>query len=417
MFLLLLFPLGACSTDRGTEVKQPEGTQSSALSIPEQEILASTQTPTENINEIPTQEVILHPPAGIVFLTDEGQFVTQAEGPPKLIFKAQVSTTWENFSPDQNYILEFAAFDQVLVNLQDNSQVHIWPREDLNLCPFNWAPGQPAVLISVLLPQGDDPGFSCNRGSPVLLSAASLELTILDESGSGLSGPSVSPDGQTLAYDIDGIPWLFRFTEPPTKLDLNRFGVNRLQAAKFADPSWSSSGRYLAWTFRVSTDNSLQGVAILDFSENAVMLFTPFDVSSHENFRPRIYFNQTENYLVLDQYLSEQGDFASLVFSLQDGSFRKLDGYFSSWSPVGDLLVYERKPGDFQCRMSVESPDGSISIPICQGDQVRWNPDGSLILSYPYNRDQFWLTDLRTQITVRIDLPSGADILSWETDT
>ena len=413
--ILLLFFTTGCSPIQNTS-PQPSATSkpviSSENSTPEN--IPPTFTPTSPPPGEPTKETIQPAPAGIVYLTDEGHFITMADGPPELLYQPEEKGVWSSLSPNQVYYLEFGTFDQAIFNLQEHSRVQIWPREGLNLCPFSWAAGQPAVLISVLLPEGADPGYSCNRGSPVLLFAATQELILLDDTTSGLSGPAVSPDGQVIAYDVGGVPWLYRFDEAASRLDLSQFDVDSLQTAQFADPAWSQSSTVLAWTFRIPADTSLQGIAVFDFSRNSALLFSPYEVGPHENFRPRLYFSPSEKNLVLDQYLADQGDFASQVIALDGGFSRQLDGYFNSWSPANDWLVYEKKPGQGACRLSVESSDGSTSIPVCRGDQARWSPDGSQILTYPYDRDQFWLTDLQTQLSVKIDLPAGAQILRWE---
>ena len=412
---VLLFVLYACAGSAET-TRQPPGItapQPTFTATPKATITPDP-TPTWTNLAQPTQEAVLPPPAGIVYLTDQGQFITQVDSPPKLLYQPDENGVWSSFSPNQRYSLLFTNFDQVLYEPMSGSRVQIWPRQELNLCPFSWVGGQEALLISVLLPEGEDPEYSCNRGSPVLLDAASQELTILDDTGSGLSGPAVSPDGQMIAYDIAGVPWLYPLYQVTARLDLNQFGVDSLQSAQLADPTWSPSGKYLAWTFKIAGQAGLQGIVILDMDRNAALLFSPFEVSSHENFRPRLYFSPSEKNLILEQYLAAQGDFASQIIALEDGSSRLLDGYFSSWSPANDWLVFERKPGQEACRLTVEAPDGSLSIPICRGDQARWSPDGSQILSYPYDRDQFWLTDLQTQRIVKIDLPAGAQILRWE---
>jgi hypothetical protein len=385
-----------------------------ATDTPEADATLPTATELPAVTMTPGGLENLPPPAGIVFLTDEGHFITQSDGPPRLIYQPEESGVWSNLSADGRFILVINPYDQVLVDLQMGSQTQIWPRDGLNLCPFHWVGGQTGLLITVLLPPGADPVYSCNLGSPVLLSAASLELTILDERGSGLSAPVVSPDGKGFAYNLDGAPWIYSFDTGPAQLDLGQFGMDSLRSAQLADPAWSKSGRFLAWTFRVRNESSLQGVIVLDLDRQEALILTPYEVSAYENSRPRLYFSPSEKYLILDHYLASQSDFASQVLSVYGQVSRQLDGYFNRWSPEKDWLILEKKPGEDACRLAVESADGSLSIPICRGDQAIWSPDGSQIITHPYNRELFWLTQLESQSSVQIDLPAGAEILGWE---
>jgi hypothetical protein len=107
------------------------------------------------------------PPAGIVFLTDEGQFITRPGRPPELLYQPQESGSWSNLSPDQQFALEFNIYDQVLVDLQQNSRMQI-PMEGLNSVQLDR--GQD--LLTVPRCGERRPGTFVQPRLPVLLSAA-----------------------------------------------------------------------------------------------------------------------------------------------------------------------------------------------------------------------------------------------------
>jgi hypothetical protein len=355
------------------------------------------------------------PPPGIVYQTAAGIFITAGSGEPRRLPPQGEVGEGGAASPDGAYRLAREGDAQALVSALDGSRALIWPRDGLNLCPFAWVWGQPALLYTVLLPEGHSPAFTCNRGSPVLFEARRQALTILDATASGLSGPAISPDGSRMAYDIAGEPWLYAFDEGAAPFALAPFGNENLPGALLADPHWSPTGRLLAWTYRLPGADSQGGVVIFDLVQTSASIFTPYDVSAYESFRPQLAFNRTETHLALRQRLTETGSFASQVFSLVDGQARLLDGFFSQWSPQGSWLLVERSPGPADsCRLAVEAPDGDARIPICRGDQAWWSPEEKRLLTYPYNREAFWLTDLDTGATVEVGIPPGAVILGWE---
>jgi hypothetical protein len=378
--------------------------------------LAPERTLTPTLQAVETQETPAAPPAGITFRTTAGTFVTQAGGEVLQLEQAAGEGAGEagELSPDGRYRLVNTAEAQAVSDLRIGKAVQVWPREGLNLCRFEWSPGQPAWLVSTLLPAGADPAFSCNLGSPALLSPDGAQLEILDASASGISGLSFDPDGQRFAYDTVGIPYIYTFGEGAVPLDLAAYQVEALAGAQLADPAWSGSGRWLAWTFRQAGSDPTQGVMVFDLQAGMAKVLGPFEVEAYGATRPRLFFSPDERFLALRTYDTALGDFSSTILSADGSLQRPLEGYFGQWSPAGDLFSLERKPGAPGCRLGVESADGSTAIPICLGDWMIWSPDGRQVLSHPYNREVFWVTDLVTQETVQIDIPAGAEILGWE---
>jgi hypothetical protein len=367
------------------------------------------------LQAVETQETLAAPPAGITFRTVAGTFVTQAGG--EVLQLEPVEGEGEGVagipSPDGRYRLVNTAESQAVSDLRIDKAVQVWPQAGMNLCRFEWAPGQPARLVSTLLPAGADPAFSCNLGSPVLLSPDGAQLEILDPSASGISGLSIAPDGQRFAYDVAGIPYIYTFGEGAEPLDLRAYQAKALVEAQLADPAWSGSGRRLAWTFTQAGSDPAQGVVVFDLQARTAKVLGPYEVEAYGATRPRLFFSPDEGYLALRTYDTALGDFSSTILSVDGSLQRPLEGYFGQWDPAGDLFSLERKPGAPGCRLGVESVDGSTVIPICLGDWVIWSPDGGQVLSHPYNRDAFWVTDLVTQETVQVNLPPGAEIVEW----
>jgi hypothetical protein len=368
----------------------------------------------------PTQASLTPPPPGIVYRSDEGTFITLQGGSRQQLSEPGGQVEAGAASPDGRFRLVSEDGRQILVDLGEGQRVEIWPRGGLNLCPFAWVWAQPALLYTTLLPEGAYPELGCARGSPALLDPQSQALTLLDEAASGLGGLAISPDGRRMAYDLKGAPWLVTFSGQSSRLeaapmDLAQLTGLSLPNIRLADPAWSPSGELLAWTFHTAGAEAQGGVVVLDLAGGAAQRFTPFDVSRGESHHPQLIFSPAGTHLILRHYRQEAGLFASPVLALADGSIRTLEGFFSQWSPAGGWLLVEKSlSGDDPCRLAVESPDGAQRLPICRGDQAWWSPDEKLLLTWPYNREAFWVTHLASGELIPVDLPPGVHILSWE---
>ena len=447
LFALTVFP--ACSPPSTPAASTTAAAPTQTISIPRPSDTATpartltltaspapTTTPTTTLKPYaswtpritlrPTKTLVpidkVNPPPGIVYRLDNKLYLTTSGGQVQV---EQDNTLPEGqyVSPNEQFILEFDWFTdplpshqtQTIVNLADGTRTQIWPVENLNLCPFFWVDGQPSVLLATLLEEGASINYSCNRGSPVLLFLDTMQLTILDETGSGWSSPDISPDGRFMAYDLGGEPWIYEFGQGSRPLDVNQYGLDALNTKYLSDPDWSPSGRYLAWTSLHINDQGQEGVVLLDLARQKARRLAPFQVQEFEGSRAYFQFSPSENYLALTRYIyGPESGYVSDIISI-DGLFsRRLDGHFGRWSPQGFRFWLELDPGQDKCRLRVESPDGSVRLPICFGDWVVWRSDGRQVITYTYNKDLFWLTDLATGVTLPLDLPSGAEIVRWE---
>lgn len=394
----------AVSTATPTLTPAPTTTQTRTPKPP-------TQTLTPTFTPLP----LVEPPAGLTYRTDKGLYLTEGLGNTQVLFEHDAN--YISLAPDGSAVLLYTDANQVLVNLATGQQTVVWPQADYNLCYFTWVNRQPLVLYTTLLPGDSDPGYSCERGSPVLLTLSG-KLTVLDETGSGFSAPAVARDGQTLAYDLQGVPWLYTWQGGARQFDVAAFGFPDLGSVVFMDPSWSPSGRKLAWTYSadgVSDTASQQGLAIFDFDTSTSTLLAPYDVGGYEASRPRLTWNAAETYIALWHYHRMAQDFVQELIAVTGDYSRTLEGRLSRWSPSGDLLALRKYlAAEERWQLFIESPDGATSYPLCCGDEVLWHPDGHQVITMTFGRDGFWLIDLDSGTPVRLNLPEGATIISWE---
>jgi hypothetical protein len=166
---------------------------------------------------------------------NDGLYQTQGQGKTGRIIELQ-KDEHPFFSPDHSMALISTFKQQTLVNLNTGQSTIIWPKAGYNLCQFGWFNRKPLTLITVLLPEGSDPGYSCEHGSPVLMTLDG-KLTIFDPTGSGLSGPDVSANEQAIAYDLGGKPWIYDWQNGARIFDAAAFGFPAIGEVSFTDPS------------------------------------------------------------------------------------------------------------------------------------------------------------------------------------
>jgi hypothetical protein len=435
-YLALLITLSACTSANSfasptispphlfTPTNKREPTFTPSLLPAFAQTAVPTQTPAPTKTPRPTATVtepsvpLLVPPAGITYQTDKGLYMTEDLGKATLLFEHS-EYDWVTFSPDRLWALayDFSRPVQLLINLENGENAIIWPREEHNLCPFSWVKKpQPLTLISVLLPGDSDPGYSCNRGSPVLLSLSG-EMTVFDESGSGYSAPDVSADGEWIAYDLGGIPWLFNWQDGVKPFDAVSFGFPIKEKVAFSDPKWSSSAKKIAWTYwtydNLSEETAKSGIAIFDLETQTSYLLQPYDVTEYEGSRTRIEWSADETYISVWHFDRTLPNFSWEIISIDGVLTQRLEGQFGEWSPVGQLFTVAKTDGN-SWEYYVESVNGSVNYPLCcKIHESLWSPDGKELL-LKSGTDTYWLMEIKSGAKVQVNLPPGARLLSWD---
>jgi hypothetical protein len=363
---------------------------------------------------------MIEPPAGILYRTDNGLYITDGSGGSQLLLEL-IPGEYVMLSPDYSHALVIR-MEEYLVDLKTGTKTLVWPLEGYNLCPFSWRYELPLAMISTLLPEGADPGYSCNLGSPVLMSLDG-ELTILEAEEFGWSRYRSSHNGQSIAYDIDGVPWIYDDENGPKKFIVTNYGFPNVENAYFSDPSWSPSGKKLAWTFIIGdmwADNSRQGIVILDLVNTTNIILEPYTVTEFEGTRPIIMWNSDETYIVMMHYIYDGSENSGILYELLsiDGKDARTIKYFKRWTPYSDLFIRENflGPGRFRPD-SIESLDGSFSFEVKGGNLVMWSPDYKQFISRSGDSKMFWLTEMDTLKTYQVNLPPNSEIDEWLIDS
>jgi hypothetical protein len=220
-------------------------------SIPTKTPQLLTRTVEPTLSNTATPFTLLEAPAGIIYRTKNGLYITEGLDKAKLLFALndpEFSYFSPEVSPDGLYVLLSTFAKQSIINFKTGDEVFIWPKAGYNLCPFSWINRKPLFLFTVLLPEGSDPGYSCSHGSPVLLSIDD-KIIVFDKKGLGWSSPDVSSDGKVIAYDLGGKPIIFDWQSGSQPFNSASYGFPYSDKVAFTDPSWSPSRSKLAWTY------------------------------------------------------------------------------------------------------------------------------------------------------------------------
>jgi len=335
--------------------------------------LAGTPAPTQApvSTSTPTAAVTLPPAApmpGLVYLGagSIGLSIVHADGQSE-----QLSTeTNPRLSPDQKQVIYSKNGDIWLTDLATKKIFYVARTNDKIEADYQWWPARPGIIV-----------FHYQRKTDIQPVAGFLAtvktngenyLVIEGEVGSN-SPAALSPDGQSIAFDRGGIPWIYNYTGgimpilPRSFQEKYRIAVN---------PAWSPDSRKIAWQMfgdQAGTDG-WSAVAIMDFDSLQVTLI--------------------HRYMILGG-----GD---------------IGNYHLAWSPDGKWLAAadqaELAP-DGKVSLWVMSPDGSEEHHIGGGDRPIWSPDGSTLVYESGNN--VYAVKTSDWNPFPVTLPANSLVIDW----
>jgi hypothetical protein len=300
------------------------------------------------------------PEKGIV-----GPFLVEADGESTQISDKPAPA----LSPDRSQLLYSNNDDIWILDLQTGKTRNLTKTNDRLEGNFQWWPAHPDLIVFHYQPAedlGPDAGFLAS------IKPDGTNYLLLDEEARSFSPAALSPDGQSIAYDRAGQPWVYHFAAGKMPIFPKSFTGFHLAV----NPAWSPDSRRIAWQlFGMPTaqDNN-SAVGILDLDALAV--------------------TERHKYAVLG------------------GSGIGPDHL--AWSPDGKWLAVANQAEfaeDGKVSLWVISPDGREEIHIGSGDLPIWNPDGTvLVYTAP---DGVFAVKAGEWMPSRILLPDGAQVIDW----
>jgi Tol biopolymer transport system component len=243
------------------------------------------------------------------------------------------------------------------------------------------------------------------------------DLIVLDKGDSGWSSPSVSPNGEYIAFDKHGEPWLYEWGKTAHLFDTNRYGIPPSNVTEFSAPSWSPDSTKLAWIRLEKTEeNEQKYIIIFDIKNQTFTSLYPCHDEGNVacalyNFEgsPHVKWSGDGNYLsVLNYGLDFYG-----IFSI-DGQYERIldDGFYAlEWSPSN--AWYGRIAGTKSClEVFIESADGQESHQVGCGRILHWSPDGNELI-FGEKKHGWWQVNIKDWRVNQIDMPHDSEIIDW----
>lgn len=314
--------------------------------------------------------------AGLIFQSGEMLWEIDINGRAIQIDRSVISA-----SSDDRYLVDIVDDDIWLQDLDTGERRNLTQTPNRRECCAQWWPSRADVVVSNSDPVDLDCS-ECGRGPLTVIGIDGQGYRVLDESRSW--GPFVlSPDGQSIAYDREGIAWLYRWDVGPEPLNPELFG---LAVEKIASPAWSPDGKRLAWQAMIIKDNQPWIAAVV------------FDLE-----------RQTGYVLHPYQNLGRGGWLPA-----------------PEWSPDGQWVIFYAEainPDEGGIWVvSADQPEnehrlGSVNYPVWSSDShqfaVSSQAAGNLPVSQPIDQPGIWLIDVNTWYPEKTDLPPDAIPVDW----
>jgi Tol biopolymer transport system component len=319
----------------------------------------------------PTAVVTLPPAAplpGLVYTgaAYTGLWIVQADGQSQQL-SAKVNPV---LSPDQTQVLYSDNGDIWLDDLPKGKIINLTHSNDKAETNYQWWPAHPGVIVFDYQPKKD---IQPMAGYLATAKTDGTNYIAIDDQVGSISPPALSPDGQSIAYDQAGQPWVFNYRGGNVPIMPRSFQEKYRNAA---DPAWSPDGRKLAWQLfgdQAGTDG-WSAVAVLNLDTLQVTLLHRYTVLGGSD----------------------------------------IGAYHLAWSPDGAWLAVVDQAeftADGKVSLWVMRPDGSEEHHFGSGDRPIWSPDSSM-LAYLSGTAVF-AVKASDWNPFPITLPGGSVVLEW----
>lgn len=302
----------------------------------------------------PTQLAVpeLEPFAGLVYRSRDGIWQINADGRPVfLVFLAEDGRA-VRLSPDGTQLLYTPQYDGDIwladLSTRERFQLTDTPYRETG---FDWWPARPGMIVFSIQPEDGWDHAPWGAGYLATINADGSGYRILDDENPTGSLPALSPDGQTFAYTVDGLPWLYHWDSGPAPIDLTAYTIN---ASSFYAPAWSPDGNQLAYM--------VVGGLGFEFESTIQSALVIFDLQA-----------QTDR--LLHPYTLHPG-----VTTITLGA---------NWSPDGQWLSIVTRaelPSEPKNSTWIVRADGTEEHHLeGSGDQGIWSPDGRYLVYKAWN--------------------------------
>ncbi len=369
-----------------------------------------TTTPTVTPTATPTGVPSIPPPSGLIYKANGSFWLVNDQG--KSIFLLDVPPERDSvkFSYDGRYALHSTGYDRVfLIDLATGERTDLDFNNEYAMCCPQWWPGRPDVVLVGVQPTG-----MYAETIPAVIILSDRKVRLLGDEPTSYGPSAASPDGNIVAYTLQGVPWVYKWDASTQPFDVKDYGFSELTDTFFGWPVWSPDGHQLAWfVFGYLNDEQRAGIGIFDLDEQTSRFLYPYDlVHEFGGIMSQLDWSADEKHFVLHNFAKDiwwvlTVDGTEIYSSINQPGLEP--NGTSSWSPDGQWLVMTSyNKAELESKTIFLSVNSTERYELDVGGNPVWGPDGQQVIL-----SNIWLVKVGEWIPRRLDLPPGSLVVDW----